>query len=390
MSKAAPRTGGRFYGWFALTGTMLVIFAVGGAFVNSFGVFLPVISGDLGWNRGTVALSLSVGVLAFGLPSPLFGIIVKRYGGRLPIILGNLLAGLGLMGVSLVHEIWQIYLCYMIIGVGAGFGGYIPASTIANNWFIKKRSLAMGMFMSCGALGGFAFPPIVAALIEVIGWRMSYVAIGAVALVFAVIIGGVVLVRNRPEDMGQLPDGVSLMGGFAAANAFTLGTMSTHQVAYLQDIGFTSLTAASTISMMSAMSVVGSIGFGSLALKYNPRNLAMVGFASQLAAIGLLLSTRQLGLLYVYAAFLGIGNGALLTAMPTFVGGFFSRRDYSQALGFVFPFQVVSQAIAGFVAGVIYDSASSYRPAFLLLIGFMLLGMFMAFLAGSRRRAKAP
>ena len=64
---------GIFYGWFTLVGVMLIVFTVGGSFVNSFGVMLPVICEKFGWSRASVSAGLSIGVIAFGLPSPLFG-----------------------------------------------------------------------------------------------------------------------------------------------------------------------------------------------------------------------------------------------------------------------------------------------------------------------------
>jgi len=92
------RKGGVFYGWFALAGVMLVIFVVGGAFVNSFGVLLPVITTEFGWSRAIVAGALAAGIMAFGLPSPLYGVLVARLGPRITLIFGNLLAGLGIAG----------------------------------------------------------------------------------------------------------------------------------------------------------------------------------------------------------------------------------------------------------------------------------------------------
>ena len=117
-----------FYGWFALAGVMLVIFVVGGTFVNSFGVFLPVICNEFGWSRAVVAAALSLGIVAFGLPSPIFGILVSRIGPSNSLIIGNFLAALGMVCLSLVQEIWHLYLFYVIIGLGAGFGGYIPST----------------------------------------------------------------------------------------------------------------------------------------------------------------------------------------------------------------------------------------------------------------------
>jgi MFS family permease len=415
-----PGTGRVFYGWFALVGTMFVIFVMGGAFVNSFGVFLPVICDEFGWSRAAVAAGLSIGFLAFGLPSPLWGIFVAKFGPRINIVLGNLLAALGLAGMSLVQEVWHVYLCYFIIGLGAGLGGYIAGTSVVSNWFIKKRSLALGMFMACGGLGGFVFPPMVTALISSVGWQMSWLVLAGIVIIVAVLIGGLVLIRNRPEDMGLVPDGISaepfveagttenrtgtgerqmgwqakqvlqvpttwLIGAFTATGAFTLGTMTTHQVAYLRDLGFSPMTAAMTMSLVSVSSIIGSLGFGTLALRFNIRYLASVSFGFQLMALAILLTTEELTILYIYAVLLGIGNGALLTALPTFVGAYYGRDHYAQVLGVVYPSQVIAQATAAAVAGAIYDATSAYTIAFATVAVFSLVGLICAFLARKPR-----
>ncbi len=415
------RTGGVFYGWFALAGVMLVIFVVGGVFVNSFSVLLPVITSEFGWSRAIVAGALSAGIIAFGLPSPIYGVLVAKLGPRFTLIFGNLLAGLGIAGVYLVQEVWHIYVLYILIGIGGGFGGYISCTTVANNWFIKRRSLALGIFIACAGLGGFVFPPLTTALISAMGWRLAWLVLAGLIILVAVVIGGVVLVRNRPEDMGQTPDGmpadaftemelaesqaaaeektagwsikqvlkrptVWFIGGFAAANTFTMGTMVTHQIAYLQDIGFNPMTAATTLSFMSVFSIIGSLVFGALAMRFNVRYLASVAFAIQVTGMVVLLSSRELGLIYVYAAFQGVSNGALTTAMPTFVGDYYPRERYAQVLGVVLPFQVCSNAIAATVAGVIYDATGVYTPAFIAAACFALAGLVFVFMARKPRQ----
>ena len=105
-----PEKGRRFYGWTALAGSMLVVFFAGGAFVHSYGVFLPVICEEFGWSRGAVATGLSIGLITFGLPSLLWGNLVARFGPRINLTLGNLIAAIALAGMSLIHEIWHIYL----------------------------------------------------------------------------------------------------------------------------------------------------------------------------------------------------------------------------------------------------------------------------------------
>jgi len=407
------KTGGVFRGWFVLVGSMLITLIVGGAFVNTFGVMLPVISHEFGWSRATVSLALSLGMIAFGVPSPLYGFLNNKLGPRFSIIIGNLLAALGIAAIYLIQDIWHIYLAYIFVGIVSGLGGYIATSTVVNNWFVKKRSLVMGILTASAGVGGLVYPPMVTALIRAIGWRESWLVL-AVMVVIAAVVAGVVLIRNKPEDMGQVPDGIRadpddasekpalrasvepsewrvtqvlkgrtiwLILGFVVANALTMGTMMTHQIAYLQDIGFNPMTAATTMSLMSIFALVGSLGFGTLALKINIRYLASAGFLCQVVSIIILLTTQNLGLIFVYAVLMGISTGALFTAMPTFVGNYYPRERYTQVTSMILPFHVVAQAVAAFAVGAIYDITAEYTLAFIIIGALPLIGLVCAFSA---------
>lgn len=410
-------SGGGFYGWITLAGASLVYFIASGTFYYSFGVFLPTMSEELGWGRGALGAGLSVSLLTYGLASPLVGASIAKFGPRINIVLGNLLAALGLVGMSLTQQVWHVYFFYGgLVGLGVSFGLYIPCTTLVNNWFIKKRSLGMGLVVAAGGLGGFAFPPLVTWLISTIGWQMSWIAMGGINFAFAVLIGGLVLIRNRPEDRGQVPDGISielskgkemaalsskayvgqadwkvkqairstttwLITALCAANFFALGTLTAHQVAYLRDIGFTSMLAAMILGIISVASIVGRLGFGALALKFEVRYLAAASFIVQVGALSILLTTENLALIYLYAILIGSSYGALLVAFPTLIGKYYGRTHYAQILGFIFPLGLAIEAVGPFLAGAIYDATSTYMPAFALVAAFSLVGFVCAILA---------
>ena len=362
-----------------------------------------------------MAAGLSLGTLTFGLPGPLIGVAIARFGPRVNMVLGNLLAALGLAGVSLAQETWHLYFFYGLGGLGLGFGMYMACTTVANNWFIGKRSLGMGLVVAAGGLGGFAFPPLVTWLISTIGWQMSWVVLAGIHCILAVLIGGLILVRNKPEDLGQVPDGISigpvrreegighrsrayqsrvdwqtkqamrepvtwLIATICAANFFAIGTVTAHQVAYLKDVGFAPMIAAMVLSLVSGMSIIGRLGFGALAVRFEVRQLAVTSFAVQLVALAILLTTRNLTLIYIYAALFGISYGALVTALPTFVGGYYGRTYYAQILGIIFPLSTVAEAVGPVLAGAIYDATTTYTPAFAVVAAISLMGLVSAIL----------
>jgi len=412
------KKGRGFYGWIALAGAMLVYFTTSGTFYYSYGVFLPAMCNEYGWSRALVGGGLSVALLAFGLPSPLIGASIARFGPRVNIVFGNLLVVIGLAGMSITTKVWQMYFFYGILaGLGGGFGLYLACTAVVNNWFIRKRSLGMGLVISAGGLGGFTFPPLTTWLISSIGLQMAWLALSAIQLACAVMIGGLILVRNRPEDMGQAPDGISntqaseieeetghtsrvyqspmdwqtrqairkpttwLIATLCSANFLAIGTVTAHQVAYLKDIGFSPFVAAMALGLVPGMSILGRLGFGLLGVRFEVRHLAIVSFIIQVIALVILSTTKSLHLIYTYAVLFGISCGALVVALPAFIGAYYGRVHYPQILGLILPLTIVAEAAGPIMAGAINDTMGTYLPAFAIITAFSTVGLVCAILA---------
>lgn len=414
----ATRKDRGFYGWIALAGAAIVYFTSSGTFYYSYGVFLPTMCSEYGWSRAIGGGALSLALLTFGLPSPLIGVSISRFGPRANIIFGNLLGALGFAGMSITTKVWQLYLFYgILVGLGGGFGMYMACTTVANNWFIRKRSLGMGLIISAGGLGGFAFPPLIAWLILSLGLQMAWLALASIQVICAVLIGGLILVRDRPESVGQVPDGILivptneqqegtghasrvyqgpadwqtrqvirnptiwLIATFCSASSLAGGAVTAHQVAYLKDIGFSPIAAALGLGLVPGMSTLGRLGFGLLGVRFQMRHLAILSLSVQVVALVILLTTRSLPLIYTYAVLFGISYGALVVALPAFIGAYYGRIHYTQILGLVLPMTLVAEAAGPIIAGAIKDVVGTYIPAFAIITGFSTVGLVCAIFA---------
>jgi len=324
----------------------------------------------------------------------------------------------GLAGMSIATEVWQLYLFYGILGgLGAGFGLYMAATTVVNNWFIRKRSMAMGILIASGGLGGFAFPPLATWLISSFGLQMAWLAMAMIVLVCSVLIGGWILIKNGPEEMGQTPDSVSiahasalereasytlqvhqnpvnwqtgqairnptiwLIATLCSTSSLAVGTMTAHQVAYLMDIGFSPIVAAMTLALVSGTSILGRLGFGLLGVRFGVRHLAIFSSFAQVIALLILLTTESLPLIYIYSVIFGISSGALIVALPEFIGSYYGRMHYSQILGFIFPLILIAEAAGPVIAGSINDAIGTYILAFVMITGLSTIGLVCAIFA---------
>ena len=103
---------------------------------------------------------------------------------------------------SIDETLIHFYIAFLIITLGSGLGGWLAMISMVNNWFVRKRSLAIATAMSGIHIGGY----LVFALaygVDNHGFEWTTLGIGVFLLA---IIGPVSMaVRNRPEDMGAAP-----------------------------------------------------------------------------------------------------------------------------------------------------------------------------------------
>lgn len=103
------------------------------------------------------------------------------------IILGTVLQILGLFMTSLSTQYWQLFVAQ---GVCLGLGNgclFCPTISLVSTYFVKKRSLAIGVVACGSATGGLVFPAMVQQLLPKVGFGWTLRALGFVQLACLVI-----------------------------------------------------------------------------------------------------------------------------------------------------------------------------------------------------------
>jgi MFS family permease len=107
-----------------------------------------------------------------------------------------------------VHTGWQAVVTFgILIGFGFCAGGAIAEQQGIAQWFIRKRALALSLMYSGGGIGEFILPPFLNRVIASShgNWRNGwwiFLALGAIAATLVIF-----AVKEKPADLGQLPDG---------------------------------------------------------------------------------------------------------------------------------------------------------------------------------------
>jgi MFS transporter, OFA family, oxalate/formate antiporter len=205
-AKEFRRQGRLFYGWWVVTVTSVLGMFGNGAISSGFPRFFEPIRQDLGISYASMSLVFSLARAEGGMGGPLVGWVVDKFGSRPVILFGGLTAGIGLMLLSRADSYWELVLLFagvVSIGKTAGLGQTLMA--VVNQWFIRRRALALSTLMTAFAGGGAFIVLLLDLGVSQLGWRNTVLFTGLFIVLLTIPV--VLVVRSRPEDMGLRPDG---------------------------------------------------------------------------------------------------------------------------------------------------------------------------------------
>ena len=144
-----------FYGWWVLAAASVQGVFGNGAISSGFPRFFEPIRSDLGISYTSMSLVFSLARAEGGMGGPLVGWLVDKFGSRPMILFGGLTAGIGLMLLSRADTYWQLVILYVgVVSLGktAGLGQTLMATV--NQWFVRRKAVAMSTLMTAFAGGG--------------------------------------------------------------------------------------------------------------------------------------------------------------------------------------------------------------------------------------------
>ena len=151
----------------------------------SFTIFFNALSSELGWGRGVLGLSITIGTLAVAAVAPIAGQVADRGGARKLVVCASLLfAGLLALMPVLCRSLAGLYVAFALIGILTACY-YVSLPRIISSWFDARRGLALGFVMSAAGLGSALLAPVVATTITQSGWPTAYLVLAGAVLFIA-------------------------------------------------------------------------------------------------------------------------------------------------------------------------------------------------------------
>src|SRR5271168_5105758 len=140
-------------------------------------LFVAPLGKHLNAERAVIQITFTVFVLLETWLVPFEGWLVDKFGPRLLVMIGGVLAGAGWIGSGRAESITALYGAYALAGIGAGIV-YGTAIGSALKWFPDHRGLAAGLTAAgFGAGSAFTVAPL-ANMINRSGYQHTFIVWG--------------------------------------------------------------------------------------------------------------------------------------------------------------------------------------------------------------------
>lgn len=374
-------------------------------------VAAPLLKTEFALSNTQLGLALS----AFGYCYAVFQIVVgyagDRFGPRRTLAFSGLLWGIGTLLTGFAGGLATLVLSRLVVGLGEA--GTIPTATrVMSNWVPRvRRGFAQGFTHSSARAAAALTPPLMVAMMPLLGWRGAFIALGCASLTWVIIWYS--YFRDNPREHASVTEGeltdLPPYHARAERKAVPWGALSRRVLPvtlvffahawtlwlylswlpsfFVGSYGIDLKHSALYTSAIFFAGVVGDTTGGLLTdfiyrrtgdLNGSRRNVivfSFVGSLTFLAGVMYFHDQTVVTLCLAIALFLLEMAEGPIWAVPIDV----APAHAGAAGGFLSTAAGVAAIISPAAFGYITDLTGSYRPPFLLSIGLLMAGTLLAF-----------
>lgn len=379
----------------------------------AWSVFVGPLAQNFQWSAADVSVAFAIFHSISCIPIIVAGKIQDFVQPKFIILFGSIIYGLGMLGVSYVTTLNQLYLTYGVMGgisMGTIYSGIVPNLV---RFFPDRRGLVSGILAAGVGSGAIIWAPVAAIMIKNYEVLPTFKMLGTLYLVLLCALS--LLIQKAPA--GFVPAGwtpsatqqkaldvsdknwVGMLRDplfYCLAAVVVLGGISglmivAHASPILQSVGQYSVVAAgSWVGVLALCNSGGRVGWGfisdrigrmpSLVIIYTILGIAMFWLASSSYAV------------VVPVLLVGMCFGGFMGMLAPLTADAFGPKYLAINFGVMFlPFGVAA-FIGPRLAAVIKASSGSYSQAFLIssILGFIGIGLaIVASMLMQRRRRMA-
>jgi sugar phosphate permease len=333
--------------------------------------------------------------------------------------------------LGLITSVWQFFIVFGVMLATTQSLAMVPLMATVSGWFKKRLGLGIGVLYGAGGIGAATFAPVVGTLIESIGWTSTFMSLGFLG--GGMLLTMLIIVRNKPSDIGLLPYGsdideavitttaVTKQADQTRAKYFNRAARTTKPFWYLPMIhgfgcaghgviliyilpyamyqgAFSSLGAAGTIlTVLSLVSIVSRLTAPILAEKFGTRKMMFLSLLIQgITVLGLMFAVEPWAF-YLFSAVFGLGFGAEWTAYIVINKQYYGEGPMGHVYGVEQSGALLGHAVATILCGgllglfnMYFDAGVSFMMIFIVSILFNVAGLIFILLLQDTSKVIIP
>ncbi|MDP8922824.1 MAG: MFS transporter [Chloroflexota bacterium] len=400
-----------FYGWIVLAVATLGICMTGPGQTYGVSIFIEPMVQELEWSRSTISGAYSIATTIAGLSMIAFGAYLDRRSARVVVAVVAGLFGATCVGMATVSTPLAALLGFTGLRVLGQAALSLSCTTLAARWFIRRRGRAMSIVMLGAAASNALFPLILQGSISSYGWRTTWIYCG-IAVWVVLVVPAALLIRDRPEAIGQAPDGARadpptrgraaaptvehtwtlgqamrsstfwlLIAGTMAPGAISTGLIF-HQVSYFASRGLSAEVAASALTAFAIAFAATTFVVGFVLERVPERYVLAGGLLLLPVGVLCLMAATTPPVALLYGALLGVVSGTNGTTSASIWAGYYGRRHLGSIRGLTQAINITAAATGPLMLSIPYDLFGSYTAGLWFMAALPVAGALAAVLAG--------
>ena len=405
------------YAWVIFAISFLSVFTSLGFCSSPKSLFLAAITEDLGIPRSLFSIGNSCRFITTAVINLFFGRLVAKFGPRKLIAAGFTCLALSNLIGAVSNGIFGFYVSNIFLGLGLAWSTTSLVGIVVETWFTSSKGTVMGFILAANGLGGAISSQIFSRIIyaKADGWRAAYLVAAAIMVAVGLII--VLLMRNKPEDANThaLGDGgISKKKqrgrewiGIDAHDAFRkpyfyvcavcvfltgliLQSAAGISSAHMKDQGISPDVIANAMSIGSLVLMVSKMSTGACFDRFGLRVTMLFCNICAITAITMLAFVDNGITATIYKIIVAFGLPLETIMLPLIAKECFGQKSYAFLMGLMVSFNTLGYSVGSPLMNLIFDMTGTYSGGLIFMAGFLVVvAVVMQFVITAAHKERA-
>ena len=291
------QSGKFFYGWINVIIAFIVMFFTVGVVVTAYSATSMYVIQDWGITNTQNSTLINARTISAIISMALAATYYKKLPVRIGLFIGIALGAVAYVILALAHSMTLGIPAMILAGVCHGLSGMYGLTMVVENWFVKKKSLVLGILTTASGFTTMIMPKLLVKIVETASLQTSFWIVAVMFAVLAVIV--LLFLKEAPADGVRYGEGEDIKDGSKRTISETYKPSMAHcifmliaclmigPICYSQgqfrtlaftSVGYEPSVAAGFLATYGLFIIIGKLIFGWVNDRIPMRKMTMVWF----------------------------------------------------------------------------------------------------------------